>query len=277
MITLNHYVRRKADVSAADFRQYWLGAHAEERLRLTSAIGARRFIVSETLHEDEVNIFMQTAYGTAADSYDFVDQLFINDLAEFKAGIANSETAAALCALHGTESDYVDHSGSDYRFTYEIPQVFTGKDCTATTETTWLKGYMVSKRLETVTAEEQRLHWIACHGAMAREYIQMLPYARYTQCHDLSSKPLEEFKAMLGSTFEDSTRITGHAEGWFDRSAIPALQTPEAGEMMKLLAEDIKLMTVAAESHAFVTKEHVFLNQPLFTPGKELPVLYSGD
>lgn len=277
MITLNHLVRRKPDVSAEAFRDYWLTTHAEERTRLSLALGVRRFTASETMHDDDVNKLLQQLYQTAADSYDFVDQMVISDLEAFKQGLADEETAAALTALHRGEGDYVDYARSDYWFTIDLPQVYTADKYRATSENTLLKGFYVARRHERLTLAEAQLHWNSCHGGMAREFAEMLPYVKYVQGHRIESAVVNGFKASLNTAFENVDRIVGQAEGWIDRRIVPSLQGPEVERMMGMLVQDIALFVESGVSHAFATKEHAMLDRPLFSVGGSIPTLFNAD
>lgn len=275
MITLNHLVRRKADVSAAAFRDYWLTTHAEARKRLAPALGVQRFTACETMHGDDVNKLLQQIYQTAADAYDFVDQMVINDLAEFKQGLADADTAAAVAALHETEGDYVDYGRSDYWFTIDLPQVYTAEPCRATWENTLLKGFYVPRRHARLTLDEAQLHWRSCHGAMAREFVAFLPYVKYVQGHRIESEVVNGLKASLGTAFENIDLMIGNAEAWIDRRIVPSLQGPEVERMMGLLVEDIALFVDSGTSHIFVTKEHIMLDQPLLSG--TIPALFNAD
>ena len=96
MIKLNYFVRKRADVTAEDFRAFWMGDHAEAVLKLVDKLGIRKYTKCETLHEDDVNKLLQQMYGSAADAYDFAEEMLINDLEEFKAGLNDAEVQKQL-------------------------------------------------------------------------------------------------------------------------------------------------------------------------------------
>ncbi|MDP6183689.1 MAG: EthD domain-containing protein [Gammaproteobacteria bacterium] len=183
MITLNYFVRKNTDVCAGDFKDYWLGDHADRCLSIAPKVGIRNFTKCETRHEDDVNVLLQQLYGTAADAYDFVDQMVINDLDEFKNGMTDADVKAAVAVLHDSEASWVDHSRSDFWFSTEIPQVYSAEHCAATWNNTLLKVFYVPRRLPHLALEEAQLHWSSCHGAMARQFVEFLPYKKYVQGH----------------------------------------------------------------------------------------------
>ena len=206
---------------------------------------------------------------------DYVVKVLTNDLAEFKTGMAKGDVAEALKAIAAAETDWIDCSRSDYWFTIDIPQVFTDKHCTATWETTNLKIFYVPRRHEHLSLQEAQLHWCSCHGAMAREFVEFLPSHKYVQGHRIESKVCQDFKALLGTEFENVDAMIGQAEAWIDRSAVTSLQGPEAERMMGMLVEDIALFVESEVSHIFAAKEHRILNRPLMTGA--VPGLFNAD
>lgn len=275
MITLNHLVRRSASVAAPGFREFWLTEHARRLLDLTGELGVGRLVKCETRHADEANTMLQAAYRTATDAYDFVDQLVINDLAVFKAGLARPDVRAEWKALGEAENVYVERARSDYWFSVEHAQVLHEERCTAGEENARLKVYYVARRSAALTQAEAHLHWNACHGALARQFVDLLPFVKYVQGHRLESRVCDELKSILGGGFADSAPMLGQAEVWLERMALAGLQTPESQRMLKLLTDDIDLFIEAGRSHVFATKEHVLLDRPLVSD--RLPRLFSGD
>jgi len=275
MITLNHLVRRKQATPLDDFRNYWLGEHAERLLRISADLGIRKLTKCETQHDDDVNKLVQQLYATASDSYDFVDQMVINDLEAFKSGLRKADAADALKAIAESETDWIDCSRSDYWFSIDVPQVFSDGHSAATWENTVLKIFYVPRRHAHLSLQEAQLHWSSCHGAMAREFVEFLPYHRYIQGHRIESRVCQDLKSLLGTEFENIDAMIGQAEAWIDRTAVPALQGPEVERMMGLLVEDIALFVESGISHIFATKEHCILNRPLMTG--TVPSLFNAD
>ena len=263
MITLNYVVRKKANVSFGSFAEYWLGEHANMCLAVAPKLGIRQYTKAETQHDDDINLLLQKLYGTATDAYDFVDQMVINDLDDFKRGIADPGIKSAVQEIHAGETAWLEHSRSDFWFSIEVPQVFTGEDCTATWNNTLLKVFYVPRRFPHLTLEEAQLHWNSCHGAMAREFVDFLPYKKYVQGHSIESRVCDDLKATLGGDFENIDAMIGQAEAWIDRRVAPTLQGPETDRMMQMLVADIALFVDAGVSHIFAAKEHCILNRPL--------------
>jgi hypothetical protein len=265
MLTLNHLVRRRNDVSAEDFSKYWMEEHAANAIALSPALGIKKYTKCQTLHEDEVNIALQNMYGTGSDAYDFVDQMVINDLGEFSAGLERDDIKSTLRDLHERNSDFVDHSHSDIWFSIDLAQLFPREDICATWDNTYLKVFYVPRRLAHLSLAEAQLHWNSCHGGMARQFANFLPYDKYIQGHRAPSQKIDELKAFLGGEFENLDSIIGQAEAWIDRRVMPTLAGPEVERMMRMLVVDIDLFVEADSSHIFATKEHVIYSTSVIT------------
>jgi hypothetical protein len=275
MLTLNFFVRKKEAVSAEDFRNYWTGEHFDLQRPILSKLGIRKYTICETLHEDPVNKLLQQMYGTLSDAYDFVDQMVMNDLADFKNGLASEQVQAALQARYDSEADYVDFSRSDFWFSVDVAQIFPRTEIKATWSNIYLKVFMVGEYDPKLSLSEAQLHWNACHGGMARQFAEFLPYDKYVQGHRLESPVIEQMKNMSGISFENRPNILGQAEAWIDRRIVPSLNGPEVERMMGMLVEDIALFLDASESHMFAGKEHVMHTEPIIT--SPLPTLFSAD
>jgi len=275
MITLNHVVRKVKNVSSEEFRTYWLGEHAEKITALSSKLGIQKYTKCEALHDDDVTGLLQQLYGTASDSYDFVDQMLINDLDDFKIAMADPEVAEAFKSLFQESLNYIEPNRSNFWFTVDIPQLLSRESFYSSTENTHLKAIYIGFHRDELTLSGAQLHWNACHGGMARQYSAMLPYDQYIQAHHIPSKVADKLKYFLGEDFPSADTIIGQAEVWIDRRVVPSLQGPETERMLRLLAEDISLFAKPSQGHIFATKEHVLFSRSLIN--EVLPTLFSAD
>ncbi|MFK7734213.1 MAG: EthD domain-containing protein, partial [Pseudomonadales bacterium] len=263
MIALNHVVRRKEHASAEQFSDYWLGAHADQMISMASELGVQKYTKCETQHADEITGLLQGLYGTASDSYDFVDQLLINDLADFKRAMASEDVANRFKALYEESLEYIESSRSDFWITVDIPQLLPRQPVCSSTENTHLKGIYIGPHRDELTLQQAQLHWNACHGGMARQYSTILPYDQYIQAHRMPSQVVDDLKQFLGGDFQNNDAIIGHAEVWLDRRIAPTLQGPEIERMLALLVEDIGQFAKPEEGHIFAVKEHVLISRSL--------------
>lgn len=273
MITLNLLVRRKPNVGAEEFRDFWMGEHASRMLALVRDLGIGRYTKCETQHEDEVNIALQAMYGTGSDSYDFVDQMVIGDLEDFRKGIGDADVGAALKELRDLSDAYIDQSRSDMWFSIDVPQIFPREKVEANWNNTLLKVYYVPRHLEALTLQEAQFHWNSCHGGMARQFASFLPYDKYIQGHRVPSGLIDGLKQSLGGDWENIGTIIGQAEAWINRRIMPAMAGPEVERMMRMLVVDIDLFVDASSSHIFATKEHVIHDSPIIN--EPVPSLFN--
>ena len=275
MITLNHVVRKNENVSSEAFREYWLGEHAEKVMALSSKLGIKKYTKCEALIDDDVTGLLSNLYRTDDDCFDFVDQMLINDLADFKKGMADPEVAEAFKALFQESLAYINPLRSNFWFTVAVPQLLSRESMVATFENTYLKGIYIAKHRDEITLTAAQLHWNACHGGMASQYSEMLPYERYIQQHQMPSKVVNDLKSYLGVDFPNSDAFIGQAEVWLDRKVIPTLQGPETEKMLRLLADDIDLFVKPEERSIFATKEHILFSNSLIN--EVLPTLFNVD
>lgn len=275
MITLNYLVRKKSDISTEEFREYWLDAHAGQSRQLSPGLGFKKYTKSETLHDDETNKMLQVMYGTSNDSYDFVDQMVIYNLEEFRTGLNDGEIQSGLKQLHADADRVVDYNRSDYWLSVDVPQLYPREEITATCDSTFLKVFYVPRRIEKLKLGEAQLHWNTCHGGMARQFARILPFDKYIQGHRQPSVLTDKLKSTLGGNFENNELIIGQAEAWLDRRILPALQGAEVERMMRLLVQDIDLFVNAKDSHIFATKEHIIHSQPIISG--PIPCLFNAD
>jgi hypothetical protein len=275
MLTLNYFVRKRADVSREQFREFWLKEHFERRRPVIREIGVKKYVKCETLHDDPANGLLRGIYGTPEDTYDFVDQWVIGDLADMKRGLTLENVREAIQGWAKEESPFVDFSRSDIWMTVDVPQLFPRNDIEASWENTYLKAIMVASYRPELTMTGAQLHWNACHGALARQFASFLPYDKYIQAHRLESAVLDDLKGLMGAAFEERLCVMGQAEVWMDRRAAANLSGPEADRMMQMLVEDISLFVQLENAHLFAGKEHVMHSEPIITP--PLPKLFSAD
>tara|TARA_B110000114_G_C14998124_1_gene359486 strand:- start:104 stop:937 length:834 start_codon:yes stop_codon:yes gene_type:complete len=277
MITLNYLVRKKSNISTDDFNAYWLGEHALKSIEIAHKMGVGRYTKCQTMHQDPANIAIQGMYGTATDTYDFVDQMVIGNLDDYKSALADSDVNDMLKSLHDASAGYVDFSASDYWLSAELPQLFprNAAHILALPSNTFLKIIYVPRRLSHLSLQEAQLHWNTCHGGLARQYAEFLIYEKYVQAHRMDSSLVWQHKNLLNAEFENIDSIIGQAEAWLDRRELVGLEGPEVDDMLRMLGVDIELFVDPSTSHIFGTKEHVILSQRIIN--EPVPTLFTVD
>lgn len=108
MIKLVYCVRRRADLPAQDFYDYWLNQHGPRVRSVAEEIGARRYVQSHTV-APEINQMLQSDRGTAP-AYDGITEVWWDSADALMAALSTKEGAAAFAMLGEDEAHLVDFS-----------------------------------------------------------------------------------------------------------------------------------------------------------------------
>ena len=117
MIKLVFVVRRRTDVSPADFRKYRLEQHGPLVRSYAAALRARRYIQSHTL-DTELNGYLCQARGMT-DSYDGITEVWWDSLQDLAAAAGSPEGTQANLTLIQDEARFVDLARSSIFLTEE--------------------------------------------------------------------------------------------------------------------------------------------------------------
>jgi uncharacterized protein (TIGR02118 family) len=117
MIKLVYCVRRRADVSPAEFHRYWRESHGPLVTSLVKILRARRYVQSHTLDTD-LNDAFRSSRGLAA-PYDGITEVWWNSEDDLRAGMATDEGRVASQALLDDESKFIDFANSRVFMTRE--------------------------------------------------------------------------------------------------------------------------------------------------------------
>src|SRR6185312_12241928 len=88
MIKLVFVIRRRAELTPAEFHRYWLEEHGPLARRLLTELGARRYVQTHTLAPD-LNAALAASRGTL-DAYDGIAEIWWDSLDALLA-VTNSE------------------------------------------------------------------------------------------------------------------------------------------------------------------------------------------
>jgi uncharacterized protein (TIGR02118 family) len=117
MIKLMFCIRRRPDVSASDFRRYWIEKHASLVKKHAAVLGARRYVQSHTL-EDDMNAALR-ASRDAMEAFDGVAEIWWDSLDAFEAVMSGPAGQAAGADLLEDEREFVDLARSSLFLTEE--------------------------------------------------------------------------------------------------------------------------------------------------------------
>ena len=272
MFKISFYVRHKTDVSTDEFRDYWLGEHAEIQKQYLEDLGVRCYIKCETLPDSPVGIASAKAYQTGSENYDFVDHWLFNDIETLKIGSQSSDIQKAMQRSFESEDRYIDTSRSNVAMSVDLAQFYPAQDYRATPDTSFVKIYYCVRKFSELTRAQAQLHWNACHGAVSRQDIKYSVQSKYIQAHNIDSTFVDELAQKRGYIVDPN--FIGHAEGWIDSNAeAPEFPAGEAAEVVAMSMDDIDLFADKASSQLFVCKEHFIIDKPVIV--RPIPKFFS--
>lgn len=117
MIKLVYCVRKRADVSDAEFHRYWLEEHGPRARGHAKAIHADRYVQSHTL-DTELNESLRDSRG-ARPAYDGITEMWWSDLESFQKALAGEDGIAAAKDLLADERHFIDLEASSLFLTEE--------------------------------------------------------------------------------------------------------------------------------------------------------------
>ncbi|HYC55509.1 MAG TPA: EthD domain-containing protein [Candidatus Binatia bacterium] len=117
MIKLVYCVRRRSDIAAADFYEYWLGRHGPLVKGFADALEAVRYVQSHTIAPD-LNALLQQSRGRK-DPYDGITEVWWRDEDGLRRALESPQGQEAARALIEDESRFIDFSRSRVFLTRE--------------------------------------------------------------------------------------------------------------------------------------------------------------
>lgn len=117
MVKLVYVIRRREDLSAEEFRRYWLEVHAPKVTNVAKDIRARRYVQSHAL-DTPLNQAFAESRGLSP-TYDGITEVWWDSLDDIVAGASTPEGSAAYEMLLEDERQFIDHAGSTIFMTEE--------------------------------------------------------------------------------------------------------------------------------------------------------------
>lgn len=110
MIKLVMCLRRRPDITRAQFQDYWLNRHGPFFQKNASAMRAKRYVQSHTI-ETPLNEGMRSSRGMLAE-YDGVAEVWFDSEQDLMDAMSSAEGQALGAALLEDENNFIDHSNS---------------------------------------------------------------------------------------------------------------------------------------------------------------------
>jgi len=123
MIKLVFCVRRRSDLSADDFKRYWIENHAPLVKKHAAAVGAKRYVQSHTV-EDDTNVALRASRG-ATQEFDGIAEVWWDSRDALTAALSRPEGQAAGVELLEDEREFIDLARSCL-FLTEEHEIFAG-------------------------------------------------------------------------------------------------------------------------------------------------------
>lgn len=258
MIRVTFLLRRKAGLSSQEFSDYWLKEHGPLVASVSSTLNMLRYVQVHTI-DDPINDAMALARGGMEPAYDGVAEVWFENRAAFVAASATATGRAAAVALVKDEANFIDLARSTLWLGYEYPQVnSTPENLLATERSTLVKLYFPLRAGGDHSDESAQHYWRTTHGPIIRRQAHGSGIDRYVQVHRaLDDELCAELRKARGC---DVPPYLGHAELWFDRSALQ-ISTPERTTAGERAIADERTFIDFARSAMWLAKEHQFVDR----------------
>ena len=258
MIRLTFLLRRKPDMSRAEFQKYWREVHGPLVSSYARTLNVLRYVQVHTLEEDQSEQ-STGGRGKMEPPYDGVAELWWTSREEMVFAYDSPRGQAVAQELARDEANFIDLPNSPLWFAYEYPQVNPSPENMVATEMSSLvKFYYPLRHLAHLSLEEAQLYWRTAHGPLIRRIAEAGHIKRYIQVHRYEDGLEGALRDVRGTLTEP---YTGHAELWFERARIGGAEpTPEMTRGRQLAEEDESKFIDFARSSMWLAKERVFVD-----------------
>ena len=256
MIRITFLLRRKPELSRADFQSYWLEQHGPLVASHAGHINALRYVQVHAI-DDPANEAMAEARGGMEPPYDGVAEVWFENRDRLVEALATDQGRQASAALLEDEARFIDLPNSPLWLGYEYPQVNPSpENLVARERSSIAKLYFPLRCPETMDPAEAQFYWRTRHGPIIRRQAEASGMLRYVQVHRALDDELDTaLREPRGCVVEP---YLGHAEVWFDRS--DARRSPERREAARVAVEDEANFIDFSRSAIWLGKEHVFVD-----------------
>lgn len=257
MIRITFLLRRRAGLSEAEFRRYWLEEHGPLVASHASRINALRYVQVHTL-DDPANAAMAEARGGMEEPYDGVAEVWFESRGALLEALSSSAGQQAAAELVEDEARFIDLARSPLWLNHEMPQVNpTPENLVARERDTLVKLYYPLRCHASQEEAAAQRYWYSRHGPLIRRQAAGAGILRYVQVHRVGDELEQGLRDARGTQVEG---YMGHAELWFDRAALQ-FSTEERREANRRAIEDEREFIDFQRSCMWLAKEHVFVDR----------------
>jgi len=254
VIKLVYVITRRADLSAAAFRDYWLTRHAPLVTAQAEALRLRKYVQSH-LVDHPANEALRSVRGMLP-PVDGITEVWWDSLAEMQAARATEAGRRAGRALAEDEAKFIDFARSAVFLTEEHP-IFDrtagqgpGREAVKVT-------YLLARKVG-LSPAECHATWLHDHGAMAAGFAEVSHLAKYVQSHTIAPEVNEAYR--VARNYE--APLDGITEIWLNSAADlkRGVETAAGRAAAAALAEDERRFVQMDRSRCFITREHVIFD-----------------
>lgn len=257
MIRITFLLRRKPEMTRAEFQQYWRETHGPLVAGHATRLQALRYVQVHTL-DDTLNARLPGARGSMEPPYDGVAELWWENREALAVALESEAGRTAGGELLEDERRFIDLPDSPLWLAYEYPQVNpTPENLVARERSSIVKFYFPLRVRRDVKEEDAQLHWRTNHGPLIRRQAAgsgILRYVQVHRCEDALEAALREPRGTVTEPY------IGHAELWFDSKEM-GIATPERQLAGERAIEDESKFIDFARSSMWMAKEHVFIDR----------------
>jgi uncharacterized protein (TIGR02118 family) len=256
MIRLVFLLRRRPELSLADFSAYWRDTHGPLVASHQQHLGILRYTQSHRL-DDDSHERLAAARGGMEEPYDGVAELWWHSEEAVAAAGASEAGRRAGAELLADEARFIDLPRSPLWLAYEHPQINPNPETVvARPRSSIVKLHFPLRHRAELSLEAAQHHWLHHHGPLIRNLAPGLGMLRYQQVHRRPSATEDALRQARATQVEP---YTGHAEAWTDRSV--TWSGPEARQAGRLAVEDEASFIDFARSTMWLGKEHVVIDR----------------
>jgi uncharacterized protein (TIGR02118 family) len=256
MIRITFLLRRKPELGREEFYRYWLEEHGPLVASHARHLNTLRYVQVHTL-DDSANAGMAKPRGGMEPPYDGVAEMWFENREALLASTQTKEGRRAGAILIEDEARFIDLPNSPMWLAHEFPQVNpTPETIVARPRSTVVKLYYPLRTHAGRDEADAQRYWYSNHGPIIRRQAAGAGIQRYVQVHRVADELEAALRQRRGVTVDG---YMGHAELWFDRSAL-AGGAPERAEANARAIEDESNFIDFQRSSMWLAKEHVFVD-----------------
>ncbi len=225
-IKIVRLVKRRADLSLAQFKDYWLTRHAEHERRAIEATPLQKVVASIATGE--------IALGGADPPFDGMVALYFKSLEDARATLSGPETAA----MREDAKNFVDPRSSPQIFADEY-LVSEKEDASGTLRRSGqLKTIRTISRRRDLTHAQFKDYWLNQHSRLEREMIEITSMQRIIASFALPENPaVPEFDGLAELYFATVEDIRAMFAG-----PVPAMMRKDEENFVQMNAPAVRLV-----------------------------------